>query len=82
MPVMSGYVARLESAGLVRRAQSENDRRRFGLSLTDEGLRVARSVRSRRTAWLASRLAAIEDEDRAAIDAAIGPLERLLEAKP
>ena len=49
--------ARLEAAGLVRRTQDEQDGRRRGLSVTDEGERVLRSVKSRRTAWLAARLA-------------------------
>ncbi|TMJ93651.1 MAG: MarR family transcriptional regulator [Actinobacteria bacterium] len=79
-PVMSGYVARLEGAGLVRRTQSPDDRRRFGLTITDDGARILRSARSRRTAWLAARLERLPDADRAAIDAALEPLERLLEA--
>ena len=38
-----------------RRAHAErDDRRRVGLTLTDEGQRVLRRVRSRRTAWLVS----------------------------
>ena len=47
---MSGYVDRLERAGLVAKKQDPNDRRRQGLSITDEGERVLRSVKSRRTA--------------------------------
>src|ERR1700756_5072533 len=53
---MSKRVSRLERDGLVARTPSESDRRCVGLSLTDEGQRVLRRVRSRRTAWLASRL--------------------------
>ena len=52
-PAMSGYVDRLEKAGLVTRVRSEQDRRRVGLDVTEQGLRVLRSARSRRTAWLA-----------------------------
>src|SRR2546428_5229751 len=54
-PGMSKYVARLESAGLVRRRELV-DRRRVGLELTKEGSRVLSSVKRRRTAWLAERL--------------------------
>jgi DNA-binding MarR family transcriptional regulator len=76
---MSGYVDRLERAGLVQRTPDENDRRRHGLSVTPEGERVLRSVRSRRTAWLASRLEHLSPEELEAVDAAVEPLLRLLE---
>ena len=76
---MSGYVDRLEKAGLVRRTKDEKDRRRQGLSVTSEGERVLRSVRSRRTAWLAARLQHLEPAELHAIDAAVKPLLRLLE---
>ena len=74
---MSKYVARLEAAGLVRRTVGA-DRRRVGLDLTEEAQRVLRSVRSRRTAWLAARLKRLTDEELEAVDAAIEPLSRLL----
>jgi DNA-binding MarR family transcriptional regulator len=77
-PGMSKYVARLEAAGLVTRTVAA-DRRRVGLALTEDAQRVLRSVRSRRTAWLASRLKGLSDEEIAAIDRAIEPLGRLLE---
>jgi DNA-binding MarR family transcriptional regulator len=76
---MSGYVDRLERAGLVARTQDPNDRRRHGLSVTDEGDRVLRSVKSRRTAWLASRLERLSPEELEALDAAVEPLLSLLE---
>jgi DNA-binding MarR family transcriptional regulator len=76
---MSGYVERLERAGLVQRTPDPNDRRRHGLSLTDEGDRVLRSVKSRRTAWLAARLEQLEPEELAALDAAVEPLLTLVE---
>jgi DNA-binding MarR family transcriptional regulator len=76
---MSGYVDRLERAGLVQRTQNPNDKRRQGLSLTDEGERVLRSVKSRRTAWLAAHLEQLEPEELAALDAAVEPLLRLVE---
>src|SRR5919201_2761451 len=76
-PGMSKYVARLGQAGLVRRTTAA-DRRRVGLELTEEGQRVLRSVRSRRTAWLATRLGNLDPHELAAVDAAIEPLARLL----
>jgi DNA-binding MarR family transcriptional regulator len=78
-PGMSKYVARLETAGLVTRAADSDDRRRVGLVLTEKAQRVLRSVRSRRTAWLAARLKRLTDAEIEAIDAAIEPLLRLLE---
>jgi DNA-binding MarR family transcriptional regulator len=76
-PGMSKYVTRLEAAGLVARTEL-SDRRRVGLALTADGHRVLRSVRSRRTAWLADRLRGLSDEELAALDAAVLPLGRLI----
>jgi DNA-binding MarR family transcriptional regulator len=76
---MSGYVDRLERAGLVQRTPNPDDRRRQGLSVTTEGERVLRSVKSRRTAWLAARLEHLTPEELQAVDAAVEPLLRLLE---
>jgi DNA-binding MarR family transcriptional regulator len=78
-PAMSNRVDRLEADGLVRRTPSSDDRRRVGLTLTEEGQRVLRRVRSRRTAWLVMRLGQLSDADLAAVDAAIEPLARLIE---
>jgi DNA-binding MarR family transcriptional regulator len=76
---MSKRVSRLERDGLVARTQSEADRRRVGLTLTEEGQRTLRRVRSRRTAWLASRLGALSPDELAAVGAAARPLARLVE---
>jgi DNA-binding MarR family transcriptional regulator len=77
-PAMSGHLARLEAAELVTRERAA-DRRRMELYLTEQGERVLRSVRKKRTAWLAERLEKLTPRERSAIDAAIGPLARLLE---
>ena len=76
---MSKHVVRLEKAGLVERTPHATDRRRQGLSLTDEAERVLRSVKSRRTAWLASRLERLGPDELAALDDAVEPLLALLE---
>jgi DNA-binding MarR family transcriptional regulator len=78
---MSKRVSRLERDGLVARTQSETDRRCVGLTLTEDGQRTLRRVRSRRTAWLASRLGALTPAELAAVGAAVEPLARLLEAE-
>jgi len=80
-PALSGQVDRLERAGLLVRVRSAVDRRRVGLELTPEGERLLRSVRERRTAWLAERLGALEPDDLRAIEAAIDPLRALLGAR-
>ena len=78
-PAMTAHVDRLEAAGLVLRRRSELDRRRVELALTDEGLRVLRSARGRRTAWLAARLKRLEPEEIDAVEAALPALQKLLE---
>jgi DNA-binding MarR family transcriptional regulator len=79
VPGMSKFIARLEQAGLVQRAAVAGDQRRVGLSLTPAGDKVLRSVKSRRTAWLSSRLRQLDPAEVEAIDAAIEPLIHLLE---
>jgi DNA-binding MarR family transcriptional regulator len=78
VPGMSKFISRLEEAGLVQRAPVEGDQRRVGLTLTPAGQKVLRSVKSKRTAWLASRLRDLDPEELEAIDAAIEPLAHLL----
>ncbi|HEY2355595.1 MAG TPA: MarR family transcriptional regulator [Gaiellaceae bacterium] len=75
---MSKRVSRLERDGLVTRTQSEIDRRQVGLTLTDDGQRTLRRVRSRRTAWLASRLDTLSADELAAVGAAVDALGHLL----
>lgn len=77
-PALSGHVDRLEKVGLIARVRDEGDRRRVGLALTEEGVRLLRRVRARRTTWLAERLRELEPDEVAAIEAAIEPLGRLL----
>ena len=77
-PALSGHVDRLERAGLLERARDESDRRRVGLTLTDDGERLLKRVRARRTTWLADRLRGLDEEELAALERAIEPLGRLL----
>jgi DNA-binding MarR family transcriptional regulator len=79
-PALSGHVYRLERAGLLERVRSSDDRRRVGLRLTDEGERLTRRVRARRTTWLADRLKALEPSELEAIEVAVPALMQLLEA--
>ena len=77
-PALSGHVDRLEKAGLLERVRSTEDRRRVGLRLTDDGVRLMRRIRARRTTWLAERLRELEPEELERVEAAIPALQRLL----
>jgi DNA-binding MarR family transcriptional regulator len=81
VPAISKFVARLEAAGLLERQAVGGDKRRVGLHVTSAGHRVLRSVKSKRTAWLAERLRGLDSERLEALDAAIEPLTALLEAE-
>ena len=80
-PAMSGHVDRLERAGLLERVRSSDDRRRVGLRMTDDGERLMRRVRARRTTWLADRLKSLEPAELEAIEVAVPALMQLLEAR-
>ncbi len=78
-PAMTRYVDRLEKADLVVRTRSPEDARRIRLALTPKGVRALRSVRRRRTAWLAERLEGLSAAELTAVDRAIEPMLRLVE---
>lgn len=74
-PTISGHIKAMEREGLVARsAPDPQDRRRNGLIATDKGRALIHDVKQKRTDWLASELARLSPEARAAIRAAIGPL--------
>jgi DNA-binding MarR family transcriptional regulator len=81
-PSLSGHVDRLESAGLLRRVRSSDDRRRVGLELTPEGRALLKRVRARRTTWLAERIAVLSDDERERLERALPALYALLEPRP
>jgi DNA-binding MarR family transcriptional regulator len=78
-PALSGHVDRLERAGLIERVRSTEDRRRVGLVLTDEGTKLLRRIRARRTTWLAERLTALDEAELDTLAKAIPALRHLLE---
>ena len=77
-PALSGHVDRLERAGLLERVRSSEDRRRVGLRLTDDGEKLLRRIRARRTTWLAERLKGLDPAELEAVETAIPALHRLL----
>src|SRR5262245_34971577 len=78
-PALSGYVERLETAGLVERVRSDADRRRVGLRLTPDGERLMRRVRARRTSWLAGRLERLDAGELESVSLALPALSKLVE---
>jgi len=81
-PVLTRYLDRMEAAGLVRRERSPKDARKIRVTLTPKGVRALRSIRTRRTAFLAERLDHLSPEARAALAEAVEPLLGLVEDEP
>jgi len=82
-PGMSANLSRLERKGyVIRTRDAAGDRRRVGLTLSPEGVKLLRRIRAVRTHWLAARLEVLAPAELAAVDAAIEPLSRLLGARP
>jgi len=78
-PSMTKIVARLEAAGLVVREIDPVDRRVARVRVTAAGHRFLERGRRRGAMFLAARLRTLSPEDRAAVEAALPVLERLLE---
>lgn len=76
---VSGHVRRLEKAGLLERAEDAYDRRRQGLVVSTKGVDLLRSVKRRRTAWLAKRLETLSPKELQTVDTTVDVLSRLLE---
>jgi len=76
-PTMTRVVDALVAKDLVERSVCADDRRVSRLRATDAGRELVDSVRRRRDAYLASRLAALTDEERAVLARAATLLDRL-----
>ncbi|KHL00971.1 hypothetical protein LK10_18335 [Sinomonas humi] len=79
-PAMTQLVGRLESDGLVARETPDDDRRSVLVASTPRGREVFSQRRKRRDAHLRELLETLEPTDRAAIEAALPALERLVSA--
>ena len=79
-PTMSAHIKRLEAEGLVARSDDAADGRRSGLAITPAGLDKLEIIRATRNDWLATRLARLPATERALLEAAAGPLLRLVDA--
>lgn len=79
-PTLVGHVDKLQALGLLERSRSDpTDRRRVILRLTPSGEEALKTLRERRTAWLAARLETLSPADLTAVEAAIEPLSHLVE---
>lgn len=81
-PSITKLVAKLESAGLVARALDDKDRRVAWVSTTTAGNRRLATIRQRKNAWLAARLAQLDDEHRRCVAAALDALDELTAERP
>src|SRR4051812_13797512 len=77
-PTATRVLARLEEAGLVSRAADPADRRSSLVSITAEGRRLPQRLRTRKDAFLARRLAALDADELAVLERAADILERVL----
>jgi DNA-binding MarR family transcriptional regulator len=76
-PTITKVVGKLEAQGLVARIPDADDRRVCRVALTDAGRHHVEAVRTRRTAWLAARLAELPPGDLDRLVAAVDVLEHL-----
>lgn len=78
-PSITKLVAKLEAAGLTQRHLDPTDRRVTLVTLTGRGVTLLSKSRQRKTAWLASRLATLDDADLARLAAALDVLDAVVE---
>lgn len=78
-PTVTAAVGRLEERGLVKRTPDPADRRVARVEITRSGRNLLARTRSRKTAFLAQRLAALDDHDRQVLADAVDVLDRLLD---
>ncbi|MEE1619048.1 MarR family winged helix-turn-helix transcriptional regulator [Brachybacterium sp. J153] len=77
-PVMTRMLRRLEDAGHVTRSAHPRDGRQVLVTLTDQGRRLVETGRAERDAWLRSRIATADPEDREILRRAAQVLRELL----
>ena len=79
-PAMTTLVGRLERDGLVARQSCPDDRRAVRITLTPQGQAELADIRRARGRALAALLDHLDDADRAALEAALPALDRLVAA--
>jgi DNA-binding MarR family transcriptional regulator len=81
-PSITKLVAKLEAGGLVGRKLDGKDRRVAWVSTTTAGNRRLATIRQRKTAWLAGRLAQLDDDQRRCVANALDALDQLTAERP
>ena len=66
-PSMTRIVNALAAAGMVSRGENPKDKRQVLVSITEAGSATLLRARSKRTAWLARRVAAVTPQERATL---------------
>jgi DNA-binding MarR family transcriptional regulator len=77
-PTATRVLARLEEQGLIDRMPDVRDRRSSLLTASETGRDLLAELRTRKTAFLASRIEQLEPDERAALERAADILERML----
>lgn|SRR5437763_9334002 len=77
-PSVTRIVEKLQRDGLVTRRASESDGRVALVEVSNKGRARIDEARSRRTAWLASRLAELDDDDLDTLRRAAPILDRIV----
>jgi DNA-binding MarR family transcriptional regulator len=78
-PTVTRIVANLEESGLVARTTDASDRRVSRVAVTESGRELLETTRTRKDAYLATRLATLGKADLDVLREATAVLERLLE---
>ena len=78
-PTVTRVLARLEEQGLIERMPDVRDGRSSLVSASPEGRALLEELRTRKTAFLASRIEGLDAEERATLDRAADILERMLD---
>ncbi|MGZ4692505.1 MAG: MarR family winged helix-turn-helix transcriptional regulator [Acidimicrobiales bacterium] len=81
-PSITRIVAALEAEQWVERTTDPDDRRVTTVQATARGRRELRRIREERNAWLATRLALLDDDELARLVAALPVIERLTDSVP
>jgi DNA-binding MarR family transcriptional regulator len=76
-PTITKLVAKLTGAGLITKETDPTDRRCWRVQATREGRTLLTEIRESREAWLSQRLAALNDDERTRLAAAIDVIESL-----
>jgi len=77
-PTVTRVLARLEEQGLIERMIDPRDKRSSLVTATKDGRELLAELRTRKTAFLASRIERLEPDERATLERAADILERML----